>query len=229
MGGLAIVLIATVISGCAGSPASQIEDTNVIASSFVAGAMYKRSVGEIVADNYSGAWRRTFVTDVQIRFADLDPIPQGTLFIARYTHEDNGKFLVVSQQYDDGQIAIQCDKDGHVGPADPATQIGGARRGRTWNLLSPAAGQLLSPHGFWADEESFPGMQEGWKLQYVGYQGSVLRFTIQELGLDKQRMGQVEYVHDTKDGKEFVFRGRRLQVDAIDRDGTLHFTTLANK
>lgn len=223
------MMVASAITGCAGVPASQIEDTNVIASSFAAGGSYEITVGETVADSYSGAWRRTFAAREEIRFQDLDPIPQGTLFVARYTHDQTGRLLVISPQYDEGQIAIQCDKDGRVDPADRAIQVGGLHRGQTWRLVSSNAGQLLAPAGFWPDEEEFPGMQQGWKLQYVGSQGSVLRFTIQELGLDKQRMGQVEYLHDLNSGKEFVFRTTRLRVDAVDGDGTLHFTVLARK
>lgn len=221
-----VLLYFFVLAGCGSVPASRIESTDVDASWFVQGRSYVRTAGEIVIDRYQGAWRNAFVTKSRLQFHELEPIPAGLVFVALYLHDVSGRYLVVSPAYDDGAIAIVCDSQGNVLQEDAAIQVSGARPGRAWDLIGNP-GQLLVPHEFTPDPEFHNAPYQGWKLQYIGSQGTLLRFTIQELGLDQQRMGQVEYSHDLSAGKEFVFRGARLRVDNLDADSTLRYTVVA--
>lgn len=220
-----VLLYFFVLAGCGSVPASRIESTDVDASSFVQGRSYVRTAGEIVIDRYQGAWRNIFVTKSRLEFYDLEPVPAGLVFVALYSHDVSGRYLLTSPAYDDGAIAIVCDPQGGVLRQGSAIQISGARPGRAWDLIGEP-GQLLVPQGFTPDPDMHYAPYEGWKLQYIGAQGTLLRFTIQELGLDRQRMGQVEYSHDLSSGKEFVFRGARLSVDGLDADSTLRYTVV---
>jgi hypothetical protein len=216
---------ALLAAGCGSVPAKRIDTVSVVASSVEIGASYAVTAGEVAIGHYRGAWREVFVTKTTVQFEDLNPIPVGMRFVALYEHEQLDKLFLVSTSYYAGEIALQSDRKGNMSATDRAFQIVGVKEGRNWGLLTEA-GQLLQRDGFVLDPVS-PAGSTGWKLQYVGAQGSVLRFTIQELGLDQQRMGQVEYSHDLNVGKEFVFRGARLRVDGVDPDSTLRYTVIS--
>lgn len=217
------ILLYLALAGCNTLPASPLAATHIEASSFEVGANYQQSVGEIIADYYRGAWLQAFKNPESIEIEGREPVPAFSTFVARSRHSENGKLVVVSDAYHP-DVAFICDSSGKIDSAEQAVQIGGARRGRRWPILGAPQ---LEPSGY-RENPAVPG-REGWKLQYVGTRDNALRFTIQELGLDQQRMGQVEYQHDLGVGKEFVFRGTRIRVDAIDPDGTLRYVILSSR
>lgn len=217
---LACTAAIAAISGCA-APVTEISPVSRIASGFDTGRSYTRTVGEIVVDRYEGAWLLRLTNPVAIEILGEEPVPAGSDLLPRYTDDASGKLIVVSEAYDP-DIGIICGTDSEGFVADSAIQVDGGQPGRRWQLASPIP---LIKNGFVMDDQ-FTGSQEGWRLQYVGKQGSTLRFTVDELGMNRQRMGQVEYTYDIDSGTEFVYRGARIQIDRVDSDSTLHYTIL---
>lgn len=112
--------------------------------------------------------------------------------------------------------------DGSIDPARAMTQISGAKQFRWWALAVPDDRNALQRRGY--------EFRKGWRLQYLGPKDgnlSVLRFSIEDLSPERKGevIGQVEYVHDLANGREFVIRGYRIRVGEVAPDGTLAFTS----
>lgn len=218
-----LLMLSAIFAGCSSAPVGRMAPAPDAISAFQIGETYKRSMGEEILNEYVGPWRSVYRTTRPLEWDGLNQIPSNTEFVAQYMNMDNKRFLLVNSSFYAGQIAIEASEEGDVAKGNSARQISGAKRWRTWTLKSDP-GRHFRRSGYSPDPSL--GDPVGWSMQYIGTNGRTLRFTIQELGRDRQRLGQIEYTHDLNVGKEFAFRTKRIRVNSVGSDGAIDYTVI---
>ncbi len=149
-------------------------------------------------------------------------IPAGSLWEARFRNTESGSIYLVNESYH-VQVAVVV-KDGFIDPDSAVVQYLGPKNYRSWGLVDTSDANALRSSGYYFTRPS-------WRLTYIGVDGSdgvVVRMSIEEFdrGTLRERLGQVEYRHDMRNGNEFVVRGARVRIDEIAGDGLLTFVVL---
>jgi len=121
------------------------------------------------------------------------------------------------------QVAVVV-KNGFIDADSAVVQYLGPKNYRSWGLVDTSDANALRSSGYYFTRPS-------WRLTYIGVDGSdgvVVRMSIEEFdrGTLSERLGQVEYRHDMRNGNEFVVRGARVRIDEIAGDGLLTFVVL---
>jgi len=176
-------------------------------------------MGETMVVRYVCPCLELFVADRDIAIRGLKPIPQNSVWLAKYRNSETGGLYLVNDEYHIA-LAVVIEK-GVLDPEAAIVQFGGSKRWRKWGLKNPA-----DSDAFHADGYQHAGVS--WRLQYLGPDrgaAAVLRFSIEEFSGSSrdEKVGQIEYVHDLSKGREFVVRGMRVRIHEVATDGIVKY------
>ena len=186
-----------------------------------------KSMGEALLTKYSCPCYETFEATTELQFINFNKsVTYGSEWQARYFDaQSNEKYLVNTDFHPVLALVLTPNASPpRLNTESALRQIHGKKQGRSWALADPARATGLRSTGF-----TFRGT--AWSLQYIGpdkHQSKVLRFTIDDLKNNRERIGQVEYAHDLKNGPEFVVRGVRFRIVNVAPDGLITYLIVAD-
>jgi hypothetical protein len=220
-------ILLSVLLACAGCTHVPLKDAVIYDVAIPIGVSQTRSMGEALVTKYACPCHELYEATSEIRFDNYDrPAPKNSEWIARYVNpSSNEKYLlsVSSELFHPALALVLLPSATPTLSADHAViQIDGTKQGRTWSLSSTSQANAIRLAGYVYSGET-------WRLQYIGpdrEHADVLRFTIDDLR-GGERVGQIEYTHDLRKGKEFVVRGVRLRIVDVSSDGLISYVVVA--
>lgn len=221
---MACIALACVMAACARVP---LKDNVRHYIETPVGIPSTKSMGEALLVKYSCPCYEIFEARTELRFVGFNkPVRYGSEWEARYFDAlSNEKYLVNPDFHP--VLALVLTPDTSLPKLNTETalkQIRGNKRGRSWALVDPARATSIRSIGY-----TFRG--PAWRLQYIGpdkHQSKVLRFTIDDLKNNRERIGQVEYAHDLTNGPEFVVRGVRFRIVNVAPDGLITYLVVSD-
>lgn len=191
------------------------------------GVATTRSMGEALLTKYTCPCYEYFEATNAISFQEYNrPVSQGSEWVARYFNPDSHEKYLINPAYHPA-LALVLDpaSQSPTLSADHALlQFQGAKRGRSWKVADGSSTSSIRFAGYMFTRTA-------WRLQYIGpdkQQPKVLRFTIDDLRDNRERVGQVEYAHDLTKGSEFVVRGVRLRIMNVAPDGLISYVVVSD-
>jgi len=186
-----------------------------------------KSMGEALLTKYTCPCYEYFEAKSELTFNGYDKtVVRSSEWLARYVDRESNEKYLTNQAFHP-QLALVLVPDGPAPKlsADHALlQIQGKKQGRSWALSDPTRSTALRFAGY-------TYARTAWRLQYIGpdkQQPKVLRFTIDDLRVNRERVGQVEYAHDLKNGAEFVVRGVRFRITDVSPDGLITYIVVSD-
>jgi hypothetical protein len=190
------------------------------------GVTMTKSMGEPMLIKYTCPCYEFFVTTGLISFKGYDrSVASGTEWISRYVSLESGEKFLTNRSFHRllALVVAPGNQASSLSVKNPLIQIEGGKEGRSWKLSDSSNTTALRQGGY--------NFTSAWRLQYVGtdkQQSKVLRFTIEDLRGNRERVGQVEYTHDLDKGIEFVVRGVRIRISSVAPDGLISYVLLAD-
>jgi hypothetical protein len=223
-----MVLTCVLLAGATGCTHLDLQDAVIYDVAIPVDVQQTRSMGEPLVTKYACPCHELYEATSEIRFENYDkPAPKNSEWVARYVNPSSKeKYLLSlsSQVFHPALALVLLPSTMPTLSSDHAViQIDGTKQGRTWSLSSPSQANELRLAGYIYSGET-------WRLQYIGpdkEHSDVLRFTIDDLR-GRERVGQVEYAHDLRKGREFVVRGVRLRISDVSSDGLISYVVVAD-
>lgn len=222
-----IFALVLTLAGCRSVPLVEAQQPTRF-TTFVLNEPREVSLGETMGYLFHGHWLKTFRAVRLIAINDLQQIEAGSVWTSLYNDASTGHSLLTTSGFYGGAIALRIDSSGRLAQSSPAVQIQGAKRGRTWELHSSENGApAFSPIEHTPDARFQD--QAGWRLYYIGISDGKLRLTAEDVGARGEALGRIEYAHELRGGREFVFRGVRINIDQEFPDGRIRFTVIEDR
>lgn len=223
-----ICLIAGLMIGVSACSSSNLQLKNEVVSEvpLPIGSVQTKSMGENLLQKYACPCNEIYEVTSDIAFNDYGKIAaRGSKWSARYFNPaSNEKYLVNASFHPALALVLLPTAPPKLSSEHAVIQIEGGKRGRTWSLVNP--GQAGSIRLF-----SYVTSGKSWSVQYIGQekgQSQILRFTIEDRTEMGERVGQVEYTHDLRNGREFVVRGVRLRIEDVLSDGRVSYVIVSD-
>ena len=221
---IACIALACVMAACARVP---IKDNVRHYVETPVGVPSTKSMGEALLTKYSCPCYEVYEARTELKFVGFNkPVTYGSEWQARYFDAVSSEKYLVNTDYHP-VLALVVTPDvlsPKLNTEAALKQIHGKKQGRSWALADPARANGLRFIGY-----TFSGT--AWRLQYIGpdkHQSKVLRFTVDDLKNNRERIGQVEYAHDLKNGPEFVVRGVRFRIINVALDGLITYSIVSD-
>lgn len=161
----------------------------------------------------------TFIAKRKIELVGNRPINRGEIWIAKHRDAAGSLFLTSNSYHPELAIVI---RGGLITPEAALVQHRGARQWRSWPLEDEGHADAFAHHGF--------SYRRGWRVQYLGpLDGDLqrLRFSVEDvspIGAGGEALGQVTYVHDLRNGPEFVIRGQTIVIREVSMNGVIEYS-----
>ncbi len=221
-----IVLVYTLLSHLSGCTRLSLKDAVLHEVKLPIGVTETRSMGETLLTKYACPCYEHYEATSEIDINGYGKsIDKNSEWTAQYINPiSNEKYLVNKSFHPALALVLTPAVTPTLNVNHAVTQVYGSKQGRSWSLSNPNQANAIRLAGY-----SFS--RETWRLQYIGTDKEnpqVLLFTIDDLRPNRERVGQIEYAHDLRNGREFVIRGIRLRIVEVTSDGLISYVVVSD-
>jgi hypothetical protein len=221
-----VVLVSILLSCLTGCSELALKDAVLYEIETPVGVTKTISMGETLLTKYACPCYEYYLAGSDIRINNYrKSVLMNSEWVVRYTNPFSNEKYLVNESFHPALALVLVPSATPTLSVDHAViQVQGNKQGRTWSLSDPGQASAIRLAGY---EFS----REAWRLQYIGpdkEQPQVLRFTIDDLRDNRERVGQIEYAHDLRKGKEFVVRGVRFRIVDISSDGLVSYLVVSD-